>query len=92
MLQDRIIKVVFFVLSLLEKVKQPILILTASRCLSLWESEFSKWSNSTNVVITYKENKDVKDAIRSSQLYTENGSLKFQVILSSPDAIVEVQN
>ncbi|KAL7617865.1 hypothetical protein Lser_V15G02068 [Lactuca serriola] len=87
--QDRIIKVVFFVLSLLEKVKQPILILTASRCLSLWESEFSKWSNSTNVVITYKENKDVKDAIRSSQLYTENGSLKFQVILSSPDAIVE---
>ncbi|CAI9268087.1 unnamed protein product [Lactuca saligna] len=88
--QDRITKVVFFVLSLLEKVKQPILILTASRCLSLWESEFSKWSNSTNVVvITYKENKDVRDAIRSSQFYTENGSIKFQVILSSPDAIVE---
>ncbi|KAL4560520.1 hypothetical protein LXL04_032672 [Taraxacum kok-saghyz] len=86
--QDRIIKVVQFVLSLLDNVKQPILIITASRSLSLWESEFSKWSNSTNVV-TYKETKDVRTVIKSSEFYNENGTIKFQVLLSSPNIILE---
>ncbi|KAI3738310.1 hypothetical protein L2E82_28336 [Cichorium intybus] len=86
--QDRIIKVVFFVLSILDKVKQPFLILTSSSALSLWESEFSKWMNSTNFV-TYKENKDLRESVTSSEFYNENGSIKFQVILSSPDVIIE---
>ncbi|KAI7753842.1 hypothetical protein M8C21_031996 [Ambrosia artemisiifolia] len=77
--QDRLVKVVSFVSSLLDNMKKPMLIIASSSALSLWEMEFSKWSKSINVV-TYKGTKDVRAAIRGS---------KFQVLLSSPEAIVE---
>nr|XP_043611958.1 protein CHROMATIN REMODELING 4-like [Erigeron canadensis] len=86
--QDRLVKVVFFVLSLLENVRQPILITVASSILSSWEAEFSKWSKPTTVV-TYKGNKDTRAAIRASEFYSEKGTVRFQVLLSSPDVIVE---
>ncbi|KAI3683806.1 hypothetical protein L1987_84321 [Smallanthus sonchifolius] len=86
--QDRLVKVVFFVLSLLDSMKKPILIIASSRALSSWEIEFSKWSKSINVV-TYKGNKDIRSAIRETEFYGENGCVKFQVLLSSPDAIEE---
>ncbi|KAJ0477811.1 putative DNA helicase chromatin remodeling SNF2 family [Helianthus annuus] len=77
--QDRLVKVVSFVLSLLDNIKKPILILASSSALSLWKLEFSKRSKSVNVV-TYNGNKDIRAAIKD---------LEFQVLLSSPDAIVE---
>ncbi|KAI7753836.1 hypothetical protein M8C21_031990, partial [Ambrosia artemisiifolia] len=76
---DRLAKVVSFVLSLLNDIKKPILIIASSGALSLWEIEFSKWSKSVNVV-TYKGNKDIQSAIKD---------LEFQILLSSPDAIFE---
>ncbi|XP_035831500.1 chromodomain helicase hrp1 isoform X1 [Helianthus annuus] len=79
MLQDRLLKVISFVSSLLDNMKKPILIIASSSARLLWESEFSKWSKSINVV-TYKGTKDIRAAIRGSE---------FQVLLSSPDAIVE---
>ncbi|KAJ0784609.1 putative DNA helicase chromatin remodeling SNF2 family [Helianthus annuus] len=77
--QDRLLKVISFVSSLLDNMKKPILIIASSSARLLWESEFSKWSKSINVV-TYKGTKDIRAAIRGSE---------FQVLLSSPDAIVE---
>ncbi|KAL9992286.1 putative DNA helicase chromatin remodeling SNF2 family [Helianthus debilis subsp. tardiflorus] len=77
--QDRIVKVITFVSSLLDNMKKPILIIASSSARLLWENEFSKWSKSINVV-TYKGTKDIRAAIRGSE---------FQVLLSSPDAIVE---
>ncbi|KAI7755206.1 hypothetical protein M8C21_010671 [Ambrosia artemisiifolia] len=77
--QDRLVKVVSFVLSLLDNMTKPILIIASSDAISLWEIEFSKWSKSIKVV-TYKGNKDIRAAITDS---------KFQVLLSSPDDIVE---
>ncbi|KAJ0949667.1 putative DNA helicase chromatin remodeling SNF2 family [Helianthus annuus] len=77
--QDRLVKVVSFVSSLLDNMKKPILIIASSSALFLWEIEFSKWSKSVNVV-TYKGTKDIRAAIRDSE---------FQVLLSSPDAVVE---
>lgn len=82
---------IFFVLSLLDNTSQPILIIVASSVLSLWETEFSKWSNLVNVV-TYKGSKDDRAAIRASRFYSEKGSITFQVLLSSPDFIVQVHN
>ncbi|KAM0010084.1 putative DNA helicase chromatin remodeling SNF2 family [Helianthus debilis subsp. tardiflorus] len=79
MLQDRLVKVVSFVVSLLDNIKKPILILASSGALSLWKLEFSKRSKSVNVV-TYNGNKDIRAAIKD---------LEFQVLLSSPDGIVE---
>ncbi|KAM0053378.1 putative DNA helicase chromatin remodeling SNF2 family [Helianthus debilis subsp. tardiflorus] len=77
--QDRLAKVVSFVLSLLDDIKKPILIIASSSALSLWETEFSKWLKSVNVV-TYKGTKDIQSTIKG---------LEFQVLLSSPDAIFE---
>ncbi|XP_022002595.1 ISWI chromatin-remodeling complex ATPase ISW2-like [Helianthus annuus] len=77
--KDRLVKVVSFVLSLLDNTKKPILIIASSNAISLWEIEFSKRSKSVNVV-TYKGNKDIRAAVIDS---------KYQVLLSSPDAIVE---
>ena len=91
MLQDRLFKVAFFVSSLLDKLKEPILILADSSALSLWETEFSKWSKLIRV-LTYKGNKDVRADIRASELFSQNGSVMCQVLLSSPDDLVEVHN
>ena len=90
MLQERLLKAVIFVLSLLDNVRRPILIIAATRALSEWEAEFSKWSRFTNVV-TYKGSEYVRAAIRNLEFYDENESITFQVLLSSPDVIVEVQ-
>ncbi|KAI7738818.1 hypothetical protein M8C21_006265 [Ambrosia artemisiifolia] len=78
-MKDWLVKVVSFVLSLLDIMTKPILILASSDAILLWEIEFSKWSKSIKVV-AYKGNKDIRDAITDS---------KFQVLLSSPDDIVE---
>ncbi|XP_071690600.1 helicase protein MOM1-like isoform X2 [Rutidosis leptorrhynchoides] len=86
--QDRLRKVVFFVLSLLDNVKKPILIITATNAISSWEAEFSKWSKLTNF-ITYKGSNDARARIRSNEFYSENASVKFQVLLSSRDNTVE---
>nr|GEW18622.1 protein chromatin remodeling 4 [Tanacetum cinerariifolium] len=87
-LVERLLKAVIFVLSLLDNVRQPILIIAATHALSEWEAEFSKWSRFTNVV-TYKGSEYVRDAIRNLEFYDENESITFQVLLSSPDVIVE---
>ncbi|KAI7753844.1 hypothetical protein M8C21_031998, partial [Ambrosia artemisiifolia] len=77
--QDRLVKVVSFVSSLLDNITKPILIIASSSALLLWEMEFFKWSKLIKVV-TYRGNKDIRAAIRGS---------KFQVLLSSPDSVVE---
>nr|GEX15990.1 chromodomain-helicase-DNA-binding protein 3-like isoform X4 [Tanacetum cinerariifolium] len=86
--QDRLFKVAFFVSSLLDKLKEPILIIADSSALSLWETEFSKWSKLIRVLI-YKGNKDVRADIRASEFYSESGSISYQVLLSSPNDLVE---
>nr|GEY79582.1 protein chromatin remodeling 4 [Tanacetum cinerariifolium] len=86
--QERLLKAVIFVLSLLDNVRRPILIIAATHALSEWEAEFSKWSRFTNVV-TYKGSEYVRAAIRNLEFYDENESITFQILLSSPDAIVE---
>ncbi|GJV91215.1 protein chromatin remodeling 4 [Tanacetum coccineum] len=85
---ERLLKAVIFVLSLLDNVRRPILIIAATHALSEWEAEFSKWSRFTNVV-TYKGSEYVRAAIRNLEFYDENESITFQVLLSSPDVIVE---
>ncbi|KAL8204911.1 hypothetical protein R6Q57_010534 [Mikania cordata] len=86
--QDRLVKAVVFVSSLLDNLKNPILIVACSSVLSLWEVEFTKCSKSVNVV-TYKGNNGTRAAIRDAEFYSEKGCIKFQVLLSSLDAIVE---
>nr|GEX12399.1 chromodomain-helicase-DNA-binding protein 3-like isoform X4 [Tanacetum cinerariifolium] len=85
--QDRLHKVMFFVLSLLDNVRKPILLLAASNTLSMWEA-FLKWSKTINV-ITYKGIKDAREFLSALESYSEKQAIKVLVILSSPDVFVE---
>ncbi|KAI3738319.1 hypothetical protein L2E82_28346 [Cichorium intybus] len=47
------------------------------------------WHRGHNSVFFDGQNKDLRESVTSSEFYNENGSIKFQVILSSPDVIIE---
>ncbi|KAH0722223.1 hypothetical protein KY289_005267 [Solanum tuberosum] len=85
--QERILKVVLFLLSLPKDVGLPFLIITTSAALLLWEAEFSRWGYAN--IIVYKGNRDIRAIIRTLEFYNKQGALMFQVLLSCYDAIVE---
>lgn len=86
--QERILKVVLFLLSLPKDVGLPFLIITTSAALLLWEAEFSRWGYAN--IVVYKGNRDIRAIIRTLEFYNKQGALMFQVLLSCYDAIVEV--
>lgn len=86
--QDRISKVILFILSLESDVCRPFLIISASTTIPIWETEFLRLAPSLNIVV-YNGNKDVRKKIRSLEFYEEGGCILFQVILSTSEAIVE---
>ncbi|KAL7265076.1 hypothetical protein ACSBR1_002930 [Camellia fascicularis] len=67
----------------------PLLIITTSTSLSMWEAEFSRHESSINVVV-YKGNKDVRASIRSLEFYDDLGCVMFQVLLSPPDVVEDL--
>ncbi|XP_022743956.1 chromodomain-helicase-DNA-binding protein 3-like [Durio zibethinus] len=86
--QERVIKVILFVLSLQFTARRPSLIISKSAALSLWESEFLRVASSANIII-YKGSKDVWSSIRSLEFYNESGSIMFEILLSSSDVVAE---
>ncbi|KAF8397710.1 hypothetical protein HHK36_016632 [Tetracentron sinense] len=87
-LQERVRKVVLFILSLQSDVRRPFLIVSASSALSIWEAEFLRLAPSVNVVV-YNGTRDVRKNIRTLEFYEEGGCIMFEVLLSPLDAIVE---
>ncbi|XP_015169515.1 protein CHROMATIN REMODELING 4-like isoform X2 [Solanum tuberosum] len=85
--QERILKVVLFLLSLPKDVGLPFLIITTSAALLLWEAEFSRWGYAN--IVVYKGNRDIRAIIRTLEFYNKQGALMFQVLLSCYDVIVE---
>lgn len=85
--QERVIKTILFSMSILPDVCQPLLIVSTSASLSLWEAKFNRLAPSINVVV-YNGEKDVRKQIQDLEFY-ENGLVTFQVLLSHPDAILE---
>ncbi|XP_057480932.1 helicase protein MOM1-like isoform X3 [Actinidia eriantha] len=86
--QDRVTKVILFILSLVVNVSQPFLIISNSSTLSLWEAGFLYLGPSTDVVV-YSGNKDSRRIIRAYEFYEEGGSTMFQVLLSPIEALAE---
>ncbi|XP_042510757.1 chromodomain-helicase-DNA-binding protein Mi-2 homolog [Macadamia integrifolia] len=84
--QERFMKVILFILSLQSDVCRPSLIVSSA--LSVWETEFLHLAPSINVVV-YNGNSDVRKCIRALEFYEESGCLMFQVLLSTPDAVIE---
>ncbi|KAH7865067.1 hypothetical protein Vadar_001835 [Vaccinium darrowii] len=85
--QDRVVKVILFILSFQDNTL-PFLIITKSSYLSMWEAEFSQRKSDRNIVV-YKGNKDVLASIRSLEFYNEDGCIMFQVLLSTPEIVLE---
>ncbi|KAJ1257489.1 hypothetical protein BS78_10G000700 [Paspalum vaginatum] len=85
--QERVIKTIFFVSSILPHISQPLLIVSTSASLSLWETKFNRLAASINVVV-YNGVKDVRKSIQNLEFY-EDGSVMFQVLLTHPDAVFE---
>ncbi|KAH7848012.1 hypothetical protein Vadar_032771 [Vaccinium darrowii] len=86
-IEERVVKVTF-ILSPQDNTL-PFLIITKSSYLSMWEAEFSQRKSDINIVV-YKGNKDVRAIIRCLEFYNEDGCLMFQVLLSTPETVLEV--
>ncbi|XP_077252881.1 uncharacterized protein LOC143892273 [Tasmannia lanceolata] len=86
--QERIMKVILFILSLQSHVCRPFLIISTSSALPVWEAEFLRLAPSVNVVV-YNGDRDARKSIRALEFYEEGGCVMFQVLLSFHDAITE---
>ncbi|XP_078442001.1 uncharacterized protein LOC144711802 isoform X2 [Wolffia australiana] len=86
--QEKMAKVILFILSTETDVTSPFLILSSGESIPLWESEFKRLAPSINV-IAYRGSKDGRKIIRDIEFYREDGSLMFQVIISLPELILE---
>ncbi|KAH7865761.1 hypothetical protein Vadar_010838 [Vaccinium darrowii] len=86
-IEERVVKVTSFILSSQDDTL-PFLIITRSSCLSMWEAKFSQRKSDMNIVV-YKGNKDIRAIIRSLEFYNEDGCLMFQVLLSTPETVLE---
>ena len=89
LLQERIKKVVAFILSLQSDVCQPFLIITTPAALSTWDDEFFRMAPSTSVVV-YKGDKDLRKTIRTLEFYMEDGCIRFRVLITTGEFFVEV--
>ncbi|CAL0326796.1 unnamed protein product [Lupinus luteus] len=86
--QERVMKVILFILSLHCNVERPFLIISGSTALSMWETEFLHLAPSVNLVV-YKGDKNARSSIRELEFYNDDGSILFQILLVSSDIIVE---
>ncbi|KAJ3693915.1 hypothetical protein LUZ60_009395 [Juncus effusus] len=86
--QERLIKTITFIMSVIKDICRPILIVSNMTSLPLWESKFHRLAPNINVV-TYTGSKKVRKLIQDVEFYEEGGCIMFQVLLSHPDAILE---
>ncbi|KAH9613949.1 hypothetical protein KSS87_011018 [Heliosperma pusillum] len=86
--QDRAMKIIYFISSILSSVRQPFLIIAPRESLSFWEAEFLRFTSSINVVV-YGGNTVSRKIIRSLEFFREGGVLMLQVLLSSYEAFIE---
>lgn len=82
-------KVILFILSLQRYARLPFLLVSTPSALPVWENELSHLAPSVNVVV-YSGKKDVRKCIRTLEFYEEHGRVMFEVLVSSPEDVVEV--
>ncbi|XP_026415327.1 helicase protein MOM1-like isoform X2 [Papaver somniferum] len=86
--QERVTRVILFILSLQPVVCRPFLIVSTTSALSAWEAEFLRLAPSLDVIV-YSGSRDARKSIQMLEFYEEGRSVMFQVLLSSLDTIVE---
>ncbi|KAI4300289.1 hypothetical protein L6164_033684 [Bauhinia variegata] len=86
--QERVMKVILFLSSFHHNIKRPFLIISTSAALSVWEAEFLHLAPSANLVV-YKGDKNLRSSIRAMDFYNDDGTITFQILLSSSDIVTE---
>ncbi|XP_011023823.1 PREDICTED: helicase protein MOM1-like isoform X4 [Populus euphratica] len=89
--QEQITKVISFILSLSSNASWPFLIITSSASLHSWEEELFHLAPSLYAVV-YHGNKDIRKSIRKLEFYSEGGCIMFQILVTSPEVIIEDLN
>ncbi|PQQ19204.1 helicase protein MOM1 isoform X1 [Prunus yedoensis var. nudiflora] len=89
--QERIARVVAFILSLQSDARRPFLIISTPPTLCCWDNEFFHLAPSIDVVV-YSGNKDLRRSIRTIEFDEAGGCMMFQVLVTSPEAIIEDKN
>ncbi|XP_050228274.1 uncharacterized protein LOC126677615 isoform X2 [Mercurialis annua] len=87
-IQERIVKIILFIVSLQHIVWRPFLIISSANTLSVWEDEFLRVAPSVNFIV-YKGSRDVRSGIRSLEFSNKGGKVMFQVLISSSNICVE---
>lgn len=88
-LQERIPNVISSILSFQSDISMPFLIISTSTSQFSWEEEFLHLAPSADVVV-YSGSKEIRNSIRNLEFYEEGGCLMFQVLITSPEVIIEV--
>lgn len=88
-MQEHILKTILFTMVVLADARQPFLIVTTTASLSLWEVQFNKLAPHINVVV-HDGRKDMLKLIQAQEFYENGSHITSQVLLSHPDAILEV--
>jgi SNF2 family DNA or RNA helicase len=89
-LQEQIAKVIYFILSISSNATWPFLIITTSAALHSWEEGLFRLAPSLYAVV-YHGNKDIRKSIRTLEFYSEGGCIMFQILITSPEVIIEVR-
>ncbi|KAK0583701.1 hypothetical protein LWI29_001666 [Acer saccharum] len=89
--QERIAKVISFIFSLLSDCCRPFLIISTSAALHLWDDEFLRLAPSAHVVL-YSGTREVRKNIRTLEFYEGGGCIMFQVLITTPEVLVEDLN
>ncbi|XP_022949441.1 helicase protein MOM1 isoform X2 [Cucurbita moschata] len=85
--QDRMVKVIAFILTLRPDVLRPFLIISTSTALGSWDDQLLRYAPSFSAVV-YKGNKNVRKNIRDLEFYQGNRPL-FQALICSPEVMME---
>ncbi|KAE8652772.1 hypothetical protein Csa_022848 [Cucumis sativus] len=85
--QDRMAKIIAFILTLQPDVLRPFLVITTSTALGLWDSELLRFAPSFNAVV-YKGNKNVRKNIRDLEFYQGSYPM-FQALICSLEVMME---
>ncbi|XP_022152923.1 uncharacterized protein LOC111020533 isoform X3 [Momordica charantia] len=85
--QDRVGKVIAFILSLQPDVLRPFLIISTSTALGFWDDELLRFAPSFSAVV-YKGNKNIRKNIRDLEFYQGNFPT-FQALICSPEVMME---
>ncbi|TXG58175.1 hypothetical protein EZV62_016004 [Acer yangbiense] len=88
---ERIAKVISFIFSLLSDCCRPFLIISTSAALHLWDDEFLRLAPSAHVVL-YSGTREVRKNIRTLEFYEGGGCIMLQVLITSPEVLVEDLN